>query len=489
MIHQNVKYMDGNFQERVFSKEEARKLIDEIVSHAHPNGDLCVQVSAWWSSGQKWARNRLAMGADRRDIDVFVGRSRLLSMHEETGRWTQQGRTNQIDPVSLSGITNFVDFHADKWKDRKPLDRIIDVPSYKAEGSNVWSDLTYNINVESSSRALNEVIHQSEQSNMVTAGYLEMVGATSLRYVRDRWGRERYEWGNVTQAQFSITARDPKGNGSSSAGKSSFNWGLIDYSDLAKTAFEKCKKSLNPVRIEPGRYQTILEPAATATIVRGLISTLHRSVPEDGRGAFYLGANTSMRRHISKLGLKIIDERLNIYHDPLDPLGGTHPAPMHNRIDFVRSGVLTAMTELYEYSLNERSASEPAFATGSFRVTGGDTSIEEMIASTRRGLIASRLVQSELLDRNSVLFSGLTRDGLWLVENGVVTKPVRNFKWTESPLFVLNNVEQIGIEEQVFDPVEGRYPLEKSFARSLNNVIVPAMKVNDFSFVATVDAI
>jgi predicted Zn-dependent protease len=89
-----------------------------------------------------------------------------------------------------------------------------------------------------------------------------------------------------------------------------------------------------------------------------------------------------------------------------------------------------------------------------------------------------------------MLFGGVTRDGLWLIENGVITKAVRNFRWTESPLFALNNVEQIGVEEQSFHPHTSRNPFGgRSFAHSLNNVVVPPLKINDFSFTSTIDAI
>jgi len=77
-----------------------------------------------------------------------------------------------------------------------------------------------------------------------------------------------------------------------------------------------------------------------------------------------------------------------------------------------------------------------------FHMSGGPTSLAEMIQTTQRGLYVTRFSALEMLDSKSLLCSGYTRDGLWLVENGQITKPVKNFRFTESPMFVFNQVEQ-----------------------------------------------
>lgn len=85
--------------------------------------------------------------------------------------------------------------------------------------------------------------------------------------------------------------------------------------------------------------------------------------------------------------------------------------------------------------------------------------------------------------------SGVTRDGLWLIEDGKISKPVRNFRISESPIFALNNVEQLGIPTPVYRPFHIRElaPLFPEFA--LTQAIVPALKINDFSFTSSIDAI
>ncbi len=468
---------------RVFTEAEARRIVDEVASYMQPRGILNIQVTSWWGAGLRWARNRASLNSDQREITVTVGRTLKYR--------TNSAITNQTDSESLRGIADHIDFYYGRWNNKIPPDKIIDPPQSEGKGAIVWSDETFNRSVVDNAVAVEELTRLSEESQLMSAGYIETTGSTSLRYERDNWGRATYEWGRVTQAQCSATVRHPKGTGSSWVGKTSFDLARVNIPEIANLAFEKCKKSLNPVRIEPGRYQTILEPQAAGTLVRLLMSALERYSPErSGMGPVFLGADQAIHRYRSKLGLKIVDERINIFHEPWNPTVGTHVAPLHGRASFIEKGILTGLVDNYQSHLNEMSDIHPIFRTSSYTLRGGDTPIDEMISTTKRGLLVTRLAQPEMLDPKSMLFGGVTRDGLWLIENGKISKAVRNFRWTESPLFALNNVEQIGVEEQIFDPVTSRNPFEQvSFSLSLNNVVVPPLKINDFSFTSTIDAI
>ena len=95
----------------------------------------------------------------------------------------------------------------------------------------------------------------------------------------------------------------------------------------------------------------------------------------------------------------------------------------------------------------------------------------------------TRFSNVALFDAMSLLSTGLTRDGLWLIEHGKITKAVKNFRFTESPLFVLNSIEQLGVPVPVFRPVKNPYTPQ------LTPAIVPPIKSRDFSFTSTIDAI
>ncbi len=256
---------------------------------------------------------------------------------------------------------------------------------------------------------------------------------------------------------------------------------------------DKCLSSLNPVRIEPGRYTVILEPQAVGELVQTMLDSplayASSRAQSEQKGPYFLNVDRSLQRGLSRLGLKIVDERITISHDPSDPDLGILPVPGALPIKWIDKGVLTNLTYDYSYSLSELNDGSRMERRGSFRMDGGNTSIEAMIAGTERGLLVARFSKLRQIDADSLLATGVTRDGLWLIENGKVSKAVRNFRITESPLFALNNVEEIGVAQPIFQP--GPVPeLDFLFpAFALTQVIVPALKVRDFSFTSTIDAI
>ncbi|HEX6052443.1 MAG TPA: metallopeptidase TldD-related protein, partial [Gemmatimonadaceae bacterium] len=239
-------------------------------------------------------------------------------------------------------------------------------------------------------------------------------------------------------------------------------------------------------RLEPGRYTVILEPQAVERILSAMTGSMYREIAEGQGSAFTLGDDEALGIRRSKLGLKIVDERVTISHDFTDPeLGHVLPWGFATEpITWIRRGVLeTLMTQRYTAvrSLNEPwGAREPA----AFRMSGGETSVDEMIRTTKRGLLVTRFDGVRILDSASLLCTGLTRDGLWLIENGRITKAVKNFRFTESPLFLLNSLEQLGTPVRVFRPVDARDP-----NYSLIPAIVPPLKARDFSFTSLVDAV
>jgi predicted Zn-dependent protease len=111
---------------------------------------------------------------------------------------------------------------------------------------------------------------------------------------------------------------------------------------------------------------------------------------------------------------------------------------------------------------------------------GGDASMDEMIASTERGLLLTRFWYIRGVDPRTILFTGLTRDGTFLIEDGRVTTPVKNMRWNESPIFMLNNIEMMGAPVRVS-------PSESSGLASAT--VVPPLKVRDFNFTSLSDAV
>ena len=113
-------------------------------------------------------------------------------------------------------------------------------------------------------------------------------------------------------------------------------------------------------------------------------------------------------------------------------------------------------------------------------MAGGGSSVEEMIRSTERGLLVTRFWYIRPVDPRTILYTGLTRDGTFLIENGSITSAVKNLRWNESPVFMLNNVEMLGPPTRVSANESGDAD---------SPVIVPAVKARDFTFTSLSDAV
>jgi predicted Zn-dependent protease len=146
-------------------------------------------------------------------------------------------------------------------------------------------------------------------------------------------------------------------------------------------------------------------------------------------------------------------------------------------VKWIDRGTLRDLSYGDMYAMRVMGRTDPLYNSLSYRLSaeGTTTSIEEMIKSTERGILVTRFNAVQTVDSPSGLVTGFTRDGLWLIEHGKISKPIKNFRFTESPLFMLNNVESFGEAKRVFSPPRSR--------------VAPALKVRDFSFTSLADAV
>ncbi len=476
-------------QVKLLSREELEGVCSRIRSMATEGGGLFVIAGNYWSGELSWARNSPTMASDRRDVQILIMRSKGVSGNAAV-------LTNQIDDESLNGALQLVEKQATERATKSPFDMPFELPVLNVMKSTTWKDATLERTVEESGKLVHQVTRKAREQSLLSAGYIETRGFSLASIQIDSFQRtvpSTTYYGEMTQAQCSATVRHPNGTGSGWAGVSSYDINQVDELAIAEKALDKCLRSVNAVRVEPGRYTTILEPSATSALVDALILDNHAMQRDRGeqRGgsSMWFMTDESLPRERSKLGQRIIDTRISIAHDPADPELGLIAVPGMNPITFIDKGVLTDMYYNRPYALNELNKHEPSMERMSYRMSGGSTSMDEMISTTKRGLLVTRLSPLQLVDRTSLLCTGVTRDGLWLIEDGKVTKSVRNFRFTESPLFALNNVEAMGVPERVFHPSPFAHFAIYAAQAALSQVIVPPIKVNDFSFTSTIDAI
>jgi predicted Zn-dependent protease len=276
-----------------------------------------------------------------------------------------------------------------------------------------------------------------------------------------------------TNANYTITVRTKDGTGSGWAGAEHNDAAQIDFAAVSQRAIAKARQSKNPVAIEPGRYTVIFEPQAVGDICQLIGFYADARATDEGRSPFVKSGGGT------KIGEKILDERVTLFADPFDPMVRAQPydgdgLPLGRQV-FVDKGVLKTL--YYSRFWAKKKGVEPTGAPTSFCMTGGDQTVEQMIASTQRGVLVTRLWYLREVDPRTILYTGLTRDGTFLIENGKISSAVKNFRFNDSPLFMLNNLEAMGRPQRLAGTEAG------------GAVIVPPIKVRDFNFTSLSDAV
>jgi predicted Zn-dependent protease len=308
----------------------------------------------------------------------------------------------------------------------------------------------------------------TEAAGLIAAGDLSL--EARARWVRNTLGLSGYE--RSTYGELSLTARTNDGRGSGWSWSGYEDWTRVDVDAVIARAVDLAQRSRNPVAVEPGRYTVILEPAAVAAFVEPILGEWPASWADAGLTVFAkepLGTN--------KIGLQMIDSRLGMVSDPRDP---ERPASMISSswaafpgpTSWFERGVLRNLEYDGEYA--RKKGRDPVADPGGARLEaeGPPQTLEDMIASTTRGVWVNRLSHITTMNRHTLLLTGTTRDGTFLIENGKITKAIKNFRFTESPFFVFNKLEAWGT------PV-----------RASRSVVAPRLKLRDFDFTSLTDAV
>ena len=329
-----------------------------------------------------------------------------------------------------------------------------------------WFDRTAELSAEDRARAaLTALAPAREAGDLTVAGYI--VCEASATAIGNSAGLFAYHRG--TNANYTLTARTNDGTGSGWAAADANDWTAIDFARVAREAIDKARRSRNPVAIEPGRYTVILEPEATANLVSVLGGALQARSADEGRSAFAKAGGT-------KVGEQILDRRVTLLSDPRDPLVLGAPfdgdgLPLDRQV-WVRDGVLEQLA--YTRFWGQRQGKAPTGGANSLRLNGGDASTAELIAGTERGVLVTRLWYLRAVDQRTLVYTGLTRDGTFLIEGGKIARSIKNFRFNDSPLFMLNNLEGLGRAERTAGG--GR-------------LVMPSIKVRDFNFTSLSDAV
>jgi predicted Zn-dependent protease len=276
-----------------------------------------------------------------------------------------------------------------------------------------------------------------------------------------------FAYNKSTNVDFTVTMRSNDGTGSGWVSRDYNDITKFDSSEASKVAIDKAVMSMKAKAIEPGKYTVILEPAAVGDLIRNMSRSLSARTADEGRSFMSKDGGGT------KMGEKIVDERVNLWSDPLNaevPTGTWNGAGQAlKKTSWLENGVVKNL--VYDRFWAQEKGVEPVPSPRNLIMGGGDASLEDLIKSTKKGILVTRLWYIRSVDPQTLLYTGLTRDGTFYIENGKIKYPVKNFRFNESPIIMLNNLETLGKQVRI------------------NGNLIPYMKVRDFTFSSLSDAV
>jgi PmbA protein len=331
-----------------------------------------------------------------------------------------------------------------------------------------WFEATACATPEDRARAVAEAIRAVEAAGQTAAG-IYSTGESVFSLLNSRGVLARHR---ETMARFSITAMAADSSGWAKA--SACNLAALNPLELALTAARKAAESSAPRELPPGRYTVILEPAAVLDLVGQMFPDFSATAIRDGRSFLK-----------DRIGKRIFGENITIHDDDGHPLQSGAPfdgeGVPRKSLTLVERGVVreiaysrqaAALAGVPPTGHGFPLPNEFGEAPANIVIAGGETSLEQMVASTDRGILVTRLWYIREVDPYEKIFTGMTRDGTFLIEAGRVTAGVRNFRFNQGLIEMLSNVEALST------PV--RASGEETF-----DMVAPAMKVREFNFTET----
>ncbi|HWR16985.1 MAG TPA: TldD/PmbA family protein [Terriglobales bacterium] len=455
----------------MLSRDKASDIFDKVQKHSSAD-EVELIVNGGKSSLTRFANNEITQNVSEENY--------VLSVRVNLDGRTARATTNKFDEDSIRRVVESATALA-RVQDKDPDLLPMPAPSeFAAPISPVGRAFfeTSSIGPRERAEAVGKMVGVAKQHDLNSAGIFAT--SESVEALFNSRGVSAYH--TQTQADASITM----------IGTDSSGWQKATYPDardldprrLAETAAKKAKESAHPKELPPGKYTVILEPAAVLDLVGFMFW--------DWGGQAILDERSFLNNRIGK---RIFGENITIIDDVYHPLQTGAPfdgeGVPRKRVPLVENGTVERLVfsrgtaaKLKDSEFRDKVG--PVEATGhgfplpneigemptNIVITGPagqSKTVDQMIASTERGILVTRLWYIREVEPYEKLLTGMTRDGTFLIENGQVRQGLLNFRFNESMIHMLNNVE--AMSESV------RSSGEESF-----DMVVPAMKVRDFNF-------
>lgn len=442
----------------ILKKDDAQVLLKKVLGFS--KADECEASLAGREGGNiRYARNAVSTAGDMSTL--------TLTISSTFGKRTGTTTINEFDDASLEKAVRRAEELAQLAPEDPEYMPLLGPQSYKESITYVPSTAAVTPDIRAA--AVAKSIQVSKEAKLEAAGFLE--NSTTFEALMNSKGLFAYN--TDTDVIFSVTTRNQAGTGSGYAARGYNDITKLDTYAATKISASKANGSADAKAIEPGKYTVILEPVAAAYMMENMFRALDARNADEGRSFM------SKPGGGNRLGEQLVDEKVTIYSDPFHPelpvsTWNDEGTPLE-KTSWVEKGVVKNLS--YSRFWAQKKGVKHVPGPSNIIMEGGSASLEELIKSTERGILVSRLWYIRMVDPQTLLLTGLTRDGTFYIENGVIKHPIKNFRFNESPVIMLNNVEALGKPERTIS------------VESYRSYLIPPMKLRDFTFTSLSDAV
>jgi predicted Zn-dependent protease len=455
----------------LLTREQAQALAQRVLSLATAD-ETRVNIRAGWDGNTRFAGNEITTGGGTTDTS--------LTITSTVGKRRASVTTNVLDDAALRRAVDT----AQRLARLAPEDpeHMPELGAQQYAGVAAYAPKTADLTPEARALAVRHVLDGVQGAvkaqtayaagDPFVAGFLEAsAGAQAVAT-----SRGLFAYHPSTSVNLSTTVRTPDGTGSGYFSRGARDWGQLDAAEVGRRAADKAIRSREPQALEPGLYTVVLEPQAVADLLPMLMGSFNARSADEGRSPFSKAGGGT------KVGERIADERVTLFSDPADPDLLAAPfdgegLPLKRRT-YIENGALKQLS--YSRFWAQKQGVEPTGGGfggfggggGGLKMAGGTQSLDELVAGTERGILVTRFWYIRFLDQRTVMLTGLTRDGTFLIEKGKITKPLKNFRFNDSPLLMLSRIDAIGRAERVEA-----------------GTVMPSLRVKDFNFASLSDAV
>jgi len=404
-------------------EEEAQKLVRKVLGFSKADSAV-VSFSGSDTLGVRFAVNSVTTAGFRKD--------EALSIESHFGKRSGSAQINQTDDASIEEAVRKSEQIAKLAPENPEFMEPLGPQKYLPSPS--YADSTASSSPQELAALCRPVIDEANAGGVAAAGYAECgAGFSALANSKGLFACQK-----STGVDFSVTVRAKAGSGWAARNENDIR--RLDAAAVGRASVRKCLDSREPASLDPGEYTVILEPSATSDFLWPLLEAFNARDADEGRSFL------TRKGGGNRLGEKVFGENVTIYSDPADDVvpGATFSGeglPMAKQT-WIENGVVKSL--IFSRFWARKQNTEPVPEPANLILRGGDVSVDEMIKQTTRGVLVTRFWYIRTVDPQTVLLTGLTRDGNFLIENGRITKPVNNFRFNESPVAVLNNVVAMG---------------------------------------------